>query len=512
MKNVVKNILKNVVKHLVLSLSALAGVSSGCSLIANPNDHLGGTLEDGGGVDAPSDTGSLDTGVPADTGDGGTIVDAGNDAGSDAGPPVPECTIASDCGTGPVRCVSQRCVFCATPLAAPVAVHSEMGMVRQFGMAVGNLGTTHEVELAYILDSGSSGMSPSAIFTRMSAVSPVAPTGGSSNTLTGIESISSADFDRLNSFDVAAGRFTEGTQGYFDVSVLGARMTNTVRTYVVTGRATLVDSLTYPGADSVAAPAADLAPLRLADVDTVFGGAAVYRARLAGGSIVLRSVEVNYGNQQEEWAAPALPADPYVPIAVASGLIAIGTTDARVALWDLGSAAGVVIPTPGRTGAPGLVEVSAGLYVLAYGAGSRIVLRSIECTGPSSTCGALSASLEIETGAVSIPRVELERSGDVVVLVAYEALAGGMGGQLALRAVRSDLSRVYHSTPTPSAAGDALPIEAFPGGSTRLVTDVHLDLATPAAGTRYVVGWMRSSSPADAIVDLRLQSIGSTCP
>jgi hypothetical protein len=168
-----------------------------------------------------------------------------------------------------------------------------------------------------------------------------------------------------------------------------------------------------------------------------------------------------------------------VPIAVASGLIAIGTTDARVALWDLGSAAGVVIPTPGRTGAPGLVEVSAGLYVLAYGAGSRIVLRSIECTGPSSTCGALSASLEIETGAVSIPRVELERSGDVVVLVAYEALAGGMGGQLALRAVRSDLSRVYHSTPTPSAAGDALPIEAFPGGSTRLVTDVHLDLATP---------------------------------
>lgn len=501
--------MRDIVKLLSV-LSALCALS-GCSLIANPNDHLGGTLEDGGGVDVPApldtgsldtgslDTGSLDTGIPEDT--GGAMLDTG----TDAGPPVPECTVAADCGAGPVRCVSSRCVFCATPLAAPVAVHSEMGMVRQFGMAVGNDGTTHEVQFGLIPHPGSSGMSPTVRFARLSAVSPVAPTGGFGNALTGIEMISGGDFDRITSLDVSGSGF-DAANGSFDLSVLGARMTNSLRTYVVSTRTTLVTSGTYPGADTVSAPAADLAPLRFADVDTVFGSAAVYRARLASGSVVLRSVETSYGNQQAEWAAPALPTDPYAPIAAARGLIAIGTTDARVVLWDLGTAAGVVIPTPGRTGAPGLVEVSAGLYVLAYGAGSRIVLRNIECTGPSSTCTALSASLEIETGAVSVPRVELERSGDVVVLVAYEALAGGMGGQLALRAVRSDLSRVYHST-----SGDALPIEAFPGGSTRLVTDVHLDLATPAAGTRYVVGWMRSSSPADAIVDLRLQSIGSTC-
>lgn len=491
----------------VLALTSATVVAApGCSLLYSPDDHLGGTSMDGGLDGGPRD-GAIEPDAPVDLDAAGVDAAAG-DAGQDAGPPLPECTMDSECGAvGRARCVSGRCQFCAMPLASPVLIDSGMGFVRHFGMGVGSAGGTAEIGIAWITHPGSTGLAPAAAFHATSVATPTAPSG-LGNMLGPLESISGVSFPRMTSVQVGVSSYA-GSQD-FDIAVLGARLSpaSTIRTYIQFGGGTYTSG-TYPGADYVDAPAADLAPLAIVDEGGIFGAAAVRRTRRADGTVALAAAEIGYGNNVgTPFESADLPATDYEPIATVGHLAVVGgATDARIVVWDLGDTDGVSLDTPGRTSNPAIAQLSSGDYLIAYGAGSAIHVRGMECTGTAATCTLLTGTTVIETGAERVSLVQLAVSDDVPVIVSHDATASGTGGRLALRVLRPD--RTPYDAP---GGGTALALETFPGGSTRIVPDVDLGIGVTSAGPYYVASWMRTAAPADAMVDLRLQSIAAACP
>lgn len=485
----------------LFTLAALALLTPACTLIANPNDHVGGMRRDAG----PSD-GGRDTSVDAPGADAPSPGDAGNDAAS-----PPECTTTADCGPGGaagiVECLGQRCVFCAAPTeATPHELRSATGLRPYLSLGVRRRPTGPA--LVVVGTMGDSAATPAiahrAVIDAPSGAmdEPLAPAITASVCPEAFDSVSSIAFlpDDVtpSSTTTAIAVIAQGAMGGMITHLTWPDTTGAIQAAGFTCR-----TLTAP---------ADFAPtsvLLVAPGSDGFGHLyQMTREATDTSSYSFAAYSYPYANQAHRYTAFGGPTGAFAAMTAMGPFMLLGGDVAdHVVLWDPeNTSAGISqVATPERTGDPVGVALSTPTmagellhFVMAYPVGNRVRFVNVDC---DSSCNPVGESADLRTDAMTVTAARFGQVADVPVVLTSEVLADG-SSQVVLRVLRAN--RAAYDAP---GGGRALVLDRAPAGAS--IPDVQLAVVTGTTA-RYAAAWMVVSASGTSSV--RLQTFDGTCP
>lgn len=457
---------------------------SGCGLILNPNDHLGGATDtDAGSVDASArDASAMDAELSSD---------ASADTGAPDAGPLPECESDAECGApGLIACIERRCRICMGGSPTSIEVGESPRYGSRISMAIGSDGENSEVGLVW------TGSGNASYLYRTSVASPSAPLSPPVDRADSLlMQLNTAATMNMVSLDIGANYYRSDNRAFELTAVLhdADQSSHNYALWTSTG----FTHETYPGARNYMLPERTLGPLIVLEGQALSVG----RRLDIGGSVFLASYETSYGNQQHATVLlPSVSIEPLVEPAVAGRIIGYPQSSGLL-LWDGIGDSTYAIPTSRRTGRVAMHEASGptferGTFWLAYASGSQIQVRLLRCPAVALTaCTYGTTMYEIETGAEQVEHIAITSVRGVPMILSYEH--SGSGGQLVLRVIRT--SGLPYDAP---GGGTEWVIDAPPNGSR--VFDARLSFADNGSTGSYVVAWMRGVEGGTKSV--RLQS------